>query len=42
MTTMSQAIDRGIPIAQVKRKCPLVKDIDAMEQGIAAALGLEH
>ena len=40
--TMSQAIDRGVPIAEVKRKCALVKDIDAMEQGVAAALGLEH
>jgi pilus assembly protein CpaE len=40
--TMSQAIDRGIPIAEVKRKCALGKDIDAMEKGISAALGLEH
>ena len=40
--TMSQAIDRGIPLAQVKRKCQLIKDIDKMDQGISAALGLEH
>ena len=40
--TMSQAIDRGIPLAEVKRKCALVKDIDTMEQGVTAALGLEH
>jgi pilus assembly protein CpaE len=40
--TMTQAIDRGISIAEVKRKCPLGKDIDAMEQGLAAVLGLEH
>jgi pilus assembly protein CpaE len=40
--TMTQAIDRGISISEVKRKCPLGKDIDAMEQGLAAALGLEH
>ena len=40
--TMSQAIDRGIPLAQVKRKCQLIKDIDQMDQGISAALGLEH
>jgi len=40
--TMTQAIDRGISIAEVKRKCALGKDIDAMEQGVAAALGLEH
>ncbi len=40
--TMSQAIDRGIPVAEVKRKCQLIKDIDQMGQGISAALGLEH
>jgi pilus assembly protein CpaE len=40
--TMSQAIDRGVPLAEIKRKCPLVKDIETMEQGVAAALGLEH
>jgi pilus assembly protein CpaE len=40
--TMSVAIDRGVPITEVKRKCALGKDIDAMEQGITAALGLEH
>jgi pilus assembly protein CpaE len=40
--TMSQAIDRGVPLSEIKRKCPLVKDIDTMEQGVTAALGLEH
>lgn len=40
--TMNQAIDRGIPLAEVKRKCQLVKDIDQIDQGISAALGLEH
>ena len=40
--TMNQAIDRGVPIAEVRRKCPLARDIDTMEQGLAAALGLEH
>ncbi|HEY0628608.1 MAG TPA: pilus assembly protein CpaE [Sphingomicrobium sp.] len=40
--TMSQAIDRGVPLTEIKRKCALVKDIDAMEQGVTAALGLEH
>jgi len=40
--TMTQAIDRGIPIGEVRRKCPLGKDIDLMDKGIAAALGLEH
>jgi len=40
--TMSQAIDRGISITEVKRKCALGKDIDALEKDITAALGLEH
>ena len=40
--TMTQAIDRGVPLAEVKRKCPLVKDIAAMDRGVAAALGLER
>jgi pilus assembly protein CpaE len=40
--TMTQAIDRGVPIAEVRRKCALGKDIDAMDQGLALALGLEH
>jgi pilus assembly protein CpaE len=40
--TMTQAIDRGVPLADIKRKCALVKDIDAMQRGVASALGLEH
>ncbi len=40
--TMSLAIDRGVPIAEVKRKCALGKDIDVMERGVTASLGLEH
>jgi pilus assembly protein CpaE len=40
--TMSQAIDRGVPLAEVKKKCALVKDIETMERGVAAALGLER
>ena len=40
--TMSQAIDRGIPLAEVKRKCQLIKDIDQIDQGVATAIGLEH
>jgi len=40
--TMTQAIDRGVPIADIKRKSALGKDIDALEKGLAAALGLEH
>jgi pilus assembly protein CpaE len=40
--TMSEAIDRGVPLEAVKRRCALVKDIDVMEQGVRAALGLEY
>ena len=29
-----------VPLAEVKRKCPLAKDIDVVDQGIASALGL--
>jgi len=40
--TMSLAIDRGVRLEEVKRKCALVKDIETLEQGVSAALGLEH
>jgi pilus assembly protein CpaE len=40
--TMSLAIDRGVRLTEVKRKCALVKDIETLEQGVSAALGLEH
>jgi pilus assembly protein CpaE len=40
--TMTQAIDRGVPLAEVKRKCPLVKDLESLDRGVAAALGLER
>ena len=39
---MRAAIDRGVPIAEIKRKSALGKDIDALDAGIAAALGLER
>ena len=34
------AIDRGVPIAEVKRKSAVGRDIDLLEAGIAGALGL--
>ena len=40
--TMTHAIDRGVPIAEVRRKCALGKDIDTLGKGVAAALGVEH
>jgi pilus assembly protein CpaE len=36
------AIDRGIPLSEVKRKNPIVKDLDILDNGIAAVLGLER
>jgi pilus assembly protein CpaE len=40
--TMSLAIDRGVPIAEVKRKSALGKDIGVMKDGVTSTLGLEH
>ena len=39
---MRAAIDRGVAIDEIKRKTPLAKDLDALDSGIAAALGLER
>jgi pilus assembly protein CpaE len=39
---MRSAIDRGVPIDELKRKSALAKDLDALDAGIAAALGLER
>ena len=39
---MRSAIDRGIPINELKRKSALGKDLDTLDAGIAAALGLER
>ena len=39
---MCAAIDRGVPIAEIKRKSALAKDLDTLDAGIAAALGLER
>ena len=36
------AIDRGIPLSEVKRKNAIVKDLDILDNGIAAVLGLER
>ena len=41
-TLMCAAIDRGVPIAEIKRKSALAKDLDTLDAGIAAALGLER
>ena len=39
---MRPAIDRGVPIDEIKRKSAVGKDIDVLEAGIAAALGLKR
>jgi pilus assembly protein CpaE len=39
---MRGAIDRGIPINEIKRKTALGKDLDVLDSGIAAALRLER
>ena len=39
---MGAAVDRGIPLSEVKRKSALGRDIDALADGIGAALGGGH
>jgi pilus assembly protein CpaE len=39
---MRAAIDRGLPIDEIKRKSSLAKDLDVIETDIAAALQLER
>jgi pilus assembly protein CpaE len=39
---MRSAIDRGVPIDEIKRKSAIGKDLDTLDAGIAAALGLER
>jgi pilus assembly protein CpaE len=39
---MRAAIDRGVPISEIKRKTVLAKDLDTLDAGIAATLRLER
>ena len=39
---MRAAIDRGVPIDEIKRKSAVGRDLDELDSGIAAALGLER
>ena len=39
---MRGAIDRGVPIDEIKRKTALAKDLDVLDAGLAAALRLER
>lgn len=41
-TVMHPAIERGVPISDIKRKSAVGKDIDMLDAGIAAALGRER
>lgn len=37
---MRAAVDQGVPISEIKRKSAIGKDLDSLDSGIAAALGL--
>ena len=37
---MRAAVDRGVPISEIKRKSAIGKDLDLLDAGVAAALGL--
>lgn len=37
--TMTEAIERGVPLADVRRKGPLSRDLSTLDAGIAQALG---
>lgn len=39
---MRAAIDRGVPISEIKRNSALGRDLDALNAGIATAFGLER
>lgn len=41
-TVVHPAIERGVPISEIKRKSAVGKDIDLLEQGIAGILGRER
>lgn len=40
--TMTAAIERGVPIGEIRRRSPLSRDLDLLDAGIAAAMGLER
>ena len=39
---VSEAIDRGVPVAEIRRKGAISRDLAALEAGVAAALGRER
>jgi pilus assembly protein CpaE len=36
---VSEAIDRGVPVAEIRRKGGVTRDLAELEAGVAAALG---
>jgi pilus assembly protein CpaE len=36
------AVDQGVPINEIKRRSAIGKDVDLLDAGIAAALGLDR
>ena len=40
--TMSAAIERGVPVAEIRRKGPLARDLDTVMKGLVEALGVEQ
>ena len=38
--TITEAIERGVPLAEVRRKGPLARDLATLDAGVAAALEL--
>lgn len=40
--TMSEALERGVPIAEVRKRSALGKDLDTLDAGLAGALGLDR
>ncbi|WP_029942304.1 AAA family ATPase [Sphingomonas astaxanthinifaciens] len=39
---MNAAIDQGLPVGEISRKAPLVRDLDALDKAITTALRLER
>jgi len=39
---MHPAIERGVPLSDIKRKSAVGRDIDMLDAGIAAAFGRER
>ena len=40
--TVSEALDRGVPVADIRSKGAITRDLAALEAGVAAALGRER